>query len=360
MQRFEQNPSIRTRFAPKSYNIRRGREVRDYIIVVDSLTADIHTSSCDFVFILPENFDSVELVQVISGNIPETTESYLLMDIEELRAKKIYGFGNKNYSAILRYITPATASQNLLDLESENCSVFGDLGRLSQFHVRIYNRLGNLHSFGTDISIIASITNASPAVIQTTVNHGLVNGDVIHIENLTNMSTRSLTNSIEDTPWTITVTGVTTFSIVLDLSGEAADQQLTGTLAAYALGDNAYVEHIGDGSYHVESIVYNVPRNSTIVETDRIHAITVGKLVTITGMDNCATTADNNRFNGRHIVSFVSDTTHFDIEPVLSSYVTPRQATSVDLAYPLGQRGIILAEKFQCSFDIMIRASMHT
>lgn len=326
------------------------------VFAVDSLLSETnHISSTNFVYELPERLNGIISIELISGSIPETLEPFLYLDIENLRVKNIVGPRNRTYFAIIRYRLPAVAEQNLIDLETHNCIATGQIGTMTELRIKLYDRLGNLYNFGADRLILASMSNASPTVITTTVNHGLANGDIVYLRNVPNLSTFSLKQQVEETAWTVTVTGGTTFTIPFDLSGEAVNQQTTGTLVAYPLGQNAVVDHPGDISYAIVSIV--AFGSETRIETDKAHNITVGKLIKIYGMDNGATRTDNSKINSQHIVTTVSDNTHFDIPVSLSSYVTPSQVTGTEVAYTLGIRSDLYIAKYQCSFDFAIQAS---
>lgn len=64
------------------------------------------------------------------------------------------------------------------------------------------------HTGSTDFSI----SKANPAVVTTTTNHGLSSGDVVIFENLYQTSTTGMPQ-IDGIPFTVTVTGATTFTI---------------------------------------------------------------------------------------------------------------------------------------------------
>jgi hypothetical protein len=70
------------------------------------------------------------------------------------------------------------------------------------------------HTGSTDFSITA----ASPAVVTTTTNHGLVSGNVIVFSNLYQSSTTGM-QQMAGVPLTVTVTGATTFSVNWNASG---------------------------------------------------------------------------------------------------------------------------------------------
>jgi hypothetical protein len=70
------------------------------------------------------------------------------------------------------------------------------------------------HTGSTDFSITA----ANPPVVTTTTNHGLVSGDVVIFEGLFQTATTGMPQ-IDFIPFTVTVTGATTFTIPWDASG---------------------------------------------------------------------------------------------------------------------------------------------
>ena len=65
--------------------------------------------------------------------------------------------------------------------------------------------------FGASLAI-ASITKASPAVVTTTGNHGLVSGNVVIFQGLNQSATTGM-QQIAGMPFVVTVTGATTFTI---------------------------------------------------------------------------------------------------------------------------------------------------
>lgn len=70
---------------------------------------------------------------------------------------------------------------------------------------------GQLLQFGPTLSI-SGITKASAAVVTTTANHNLASGDVVVFQGLFQSSTTGMPQ-INGIPFTVTVTGATTFSI---------------------------------------------------------------------------------------------------------------------------------------------------
>lgn len=70
---------------------------------------------------------------------------------------------------------------------------------------------GQLLQFGPTLAI-SGITKASPAVVTTTTNHNLASGDVVIFQGLYQSSTTGMPQ-IAGIPFTVTVTGATTFTI---------------------------------------------------------------------------------------------------------------------------------------------------
>lgn len=70
---------------------------------------------------------------------------------------------------------------------------------------------GQLLQFGPTLNI-SGITKASAAVVTTTANHGLASGDVVVFQGLYQSSTTGMPQ-IAGIPFTVTVTGATTFTI---------------------------------------------------------------------------------------------------------------------------------------------------
>lgn len=70
---------------------------------------------------------------------------------------------------------------------------------------------GQLLQFGPTLQV-ASITKASPAVVTSAANHGLTSGDVVVFQGLFQSSTTGMPQ-IAGIPFTVTVTGATTFTI---------------------------------------------------------------------------------------------------------------------------------------------------
>lgn len=70
---------------------------------------------------------------------------------------------------------------------------------------------GQLLQYGPTLAI-SGITKADPAVVTTTTNHGLTSGDVVVFQGLFQSTTTGMPQ-IAGIPFTVTVTGLTTFTI---------------------------------------------------------------------------------------------------------------------------------------------------
>jgi len=70
---------------------------------------------------------------------------------------------------------------------------------------------GQLLQYGPSLQIV-SISKASPAVVTTSTNHGYASGDVVLMNGLYQSTTTGMPQ-IAGVPFTVTVTGLTTFTI---------------------------------------------------------------------------------------------------------------------------------------------------
>lgn len=327
----------------------------NFIVNINSALATTYTSSSDFVADLPFQLRSVKTIQVLTGNIPSTVESFLFMDIVEDREKKIYGGSGRRYTHLLRYDLP-TVVQNKIDYRESTGASVGDIGTLSQLSIKLYTPFEAINSFGLDKLTTISFTAASPTNINTTVAHGLITGDFVHFRNFPNASTSALEQRINTDRFVITFVNATNFTIAVDLSGEASPQQVHGYLPTYPLGSHATVSNRGNVSSSI-SLLTATP-GSTTITTATAHTLVSGQFISISGCDNCATVEDNNAINGNKYIIAVINPTTFTIPPVISSYVSPSQITGAPAAVVLGVGTDIYVDKFQCSFDIRINADM--
>lgn len=318
------------------------------IVSVDSMFASNYTSSCDFVFDLNETISHIKYVKLLSGSYPETTERSLFLDMIDFNKKPVQGPLNGRYSYVLRFGGSAGRT-NFQDLQNEGWIFKEDKPRLNQIRMKIYDTDSDLHSFGVDSASIRDITSGSPTTIRTTINHGLVNGDLIRIFGVDNMSTVTLNKNI-NYKWTVTVTAADTFTIPLNTTGEGASQPVTGvSTTPYTLGGNS--EIVLDTLYnYLQPATYVTHVNGTQVTTTTAHGLSVGQNIRIRGFDNGATVSDNNKMNAQHTIISIISPTSFTIGAALSAYPVNSPKTGI-ITYLLGSHGSIRIDKMQCSFD---------
>jgi hypothetical protein len=320
------------------------------IVSVDSIFADTYVSSCDFVYNLPEPVLNIKYVKLLGGTYPQTTERTLFLDLVDFNKKPVSGPYNGKYNHVLRF--DGTAGRTIFqDLLNEGWMFKEDKIRLNQMRIRVYDSDSQVHSFGTDAVGIAQITGGSPTSIQTSANHGLVNGDIVRIFDVDNMSTISLNKGM-NSRFVVTVTGANTFTVVFDTTGEAANQPKTGqSTTAYKLGLNSEIMLETDYSY-IDPNTYTAHADGTQISTFVAHNLVVGQTIRISGFDNGATASDNNKINGQHQVIRVINPTNFTIGAALSAYPVNSPKTGV-ITYALGSHGSVRIDKMQCSFDFM-------
>ncbi len=66
--------------------------------------------------------------------------------------------------------------------------------------------------------VITAITNANPGAVTTATNHGLTTGDTVNLVDVLGMTEVNLGETPELNPFTVTVTGLTTFTLGVDTS----------------------------------------------------------------------------------------------------------------------------------------------
>lgn len=349
-------------------------KIREYIISINSLDAttsingSTYRTSCDFDIPLLRPYDNVMEMELIGGYIPPTTEPYLFIDYID----KTLGIENNihtprgdDYDGILRYQLPATNSQNLLDHKSILTTIMGSNRRIDKLNIKLYDKNGDIASFGTDLLQVNSsigFSNANPSVITYVGNANFAPGDIIYIRNFTNGSTLAINKMINETIWTVNaIVSPTSIQIedpngnILDLSGEAANQQDTVDETPYALGSGAIVQNIAGLQLNDVTLI-SAFGGMTEVTTSGTHGYIAGQDIRIYDVKNCALQSDNNKMNKPHIINTITAPNRFTINETLSSYVTPRNTTNLSQpTHPLGSRAYILHDKYQCSFDIRFR-----
>lgn len=132
---------------------------------------------------------------------------------------------------------------------------------------------GQLFQFGPNLAI-SGITKAAAAVVTTTAPHGLTTGNVVIFQNLYQSSTTGMAQ-IDTIPFTVTVTGATTFTVNWNtnqsnftaLSGSPANAIVKQVLYPYIyMPDVAFISAITTGT-------------TTTVVTSNAHNMHVGQEV---------------------------------------------------------------------------------
>jgi len=326
-----------------------------YTFQVRSDHADLYRSSTDFVYRLRPPVEGCTGIQLIHGDIPPTTESSLAWNVNEMTTKNVYIANGRAVSGILRYDRRSLAVTDRLILDEIKTETPRQLiSRLETLTITIVDSEGAPFSFGDDSVSIVSISVANPCVITTSANHGLSNGDFIHIRLIDNMN-RSGKNNEFNTKHVVSGVTATTFTIPVDTTGQAANQVLTeSAVPAVPLGSNAEIKVTGSISRAISLIATDGSGGSRLT-FQLPHGFSVGQTIKITGMDNGATNTDNNRINQTHTIKAVGSTTQLDIFRSISDYTTPRIPTSIaGGAFLLGSNGLVTIDALQIVLEFAI------
>lgn len=123
---------------------------------------------------------------------------------------------------------------------------------------------------------VSTITKASPAVVTSSANHGLTSGDVVIFNNLTQTATTGM-QQIAGIPFTVTVTGLTTFTIPWNTNqaNYTAYDTSTSTVDGYFVKVlNPYL--YAPGANIVSAITLG---STTTIDTTSAHNFVVGQEV---------------------------------------------------------------------------------
>lgn len=133
---------------------------------------------------------------------------------------------------------------------------------------------GQLLQFGTTLTV-SSITKANPAVVTTSTDHGYKSGDVVILEGLFETSTTGMPQ-INGIPFTVTVTGSTTFTIPWNTNQSnytAIDGAATGTPRCKKV---LYPSIYFPGTSFISAITTGT---TTTIDTTSAHNFVVGQEV---------------------------------------------------------------------------------
>ena len=132
---------------------------------------------------------------------------------------------------------------------------------------------GQLLQYGPTLAI-SGITKASPAVVTTTTNHNLTSGDVVIFEGLFQSSTTGMPQ-INGLPFTVTVTGATTFTIPWD-TNQSNYTALSGSPASASVKKVLYPYLYFPGQSFISNITTGT---TTTIDTTDAHNFVVGQEV---------------------------------------------------------------------------------
>ncbi len=121
---------------------------------------------------------------------------------------------------------------------------------------------------------IASITKASPAVVTTTGNHGLVTGNVVIMTGLYQSASTGM-QQIAGLPFTVTVTGATTFTIPYN-TNQSNFTALSGSPAGAVMRQVLYPYLYFPGVSFISAITTGA---TTTIDTTTNHNLVVGQEV---------------------------------------------------------------------------------
>jgi hypothetical protein len=134
---------------------------------------------------------------------------------------------------------------------------------------------GNILQYGAAINI-TDITKASPAAVTTGTVHGLKTGDVVILQNLTQSATTGM-QQIAGIPFTVTVTGTTTFTIPWNTNQSNYTVYADGTATAQAtMVKVLYPSLYFPGANVITSITTGT---TTTINTTSAHNFVVGQEV---------------------------------------------------------------------------------
>ena len=132
---------------------------------------------------------------------------------------------------------------------------------------------GQMLQFGPTLSI-SGITKASAGVVTTTANHNLTSGDVVVFQGLFQSSTTGMPQ-INGVPFTVTVTGATTFSIPWN-TNQSNYTALSGSPAGATVKKVLYPFIYFPGTTVISSITTGT---TTTIDTTSAHNLRVGQEV---------------------------------------------------------------------------------
>lgn len=136
---------------------------------------------------------------------------------------------------------------------------------------------GQLLQYGARIQV-ASITKASPAVVTAGANHNLVSGDVVVFQGLYQSATTGM-QQIAEIPFTVTVTGATTFTIPWN-TNQSAYTAISGSPSGAYFKKVLYPYLYAPGHNVISAIAVDTPSTGLYtIDTTSAHNFVVGQEV---------------------------------------------------------------------------------
>ncbi len=342
------------------------KRMRHLILTSSSKNVIEYVSSCNFKVQLPpifvgddKNIDGIQMTSAIIPNIRNITglslKPYLMLKIKELKGFVYTNGATETVNSTIDYDLKNTEVGNFILVEPYHpqWNVPEGSKLIKELTLQILTPGGMQYDFLNSKYIILSMTNANPTVI-TIGPHGLIIGDLVFIRKITNASSTGMQATIEsDEPYPITAIGANTITIgTLDLSSQAANQQDTGTLAAYPLGQGAQIANVSNGKFfaYVPGVSSFSTASPTVFNTGGVpHGFNTGDTIRITGFINGSTSFINGSMNQYSVITVTGANT-FTIPVDLSGEAANQVTTGIRPAYPLGQAGLILDDKKQTTF----------
>jgi len=146
---------------------------------------------------------------------------------------------------------------------------------------------GQLLQYGPTLAI-SGITKANPAVVTTTTNHGLTSGDVVVFQGLYQSTTTGM-QQIQGVPFTVTVTGLTTFTIPWN-TNQSNYTALSGSPSGATVKKVLYPYLYFPGTTVISAITTG---STTTIDTTDAHNFRVGQEVAFRIPSDWATTQLN-------------------------------------------------------------------
>jgi hypothetical protein len=341
--------------------------------IVNSAHTDLknHKSSCNFIVKIPGLLDlkNIDSVTFLGGTIPNfispniiSQVPYLLLEITEIN-----GFVNSNslsnrVFSLMYWDTGAiVANSNFLTIKPSHVkkNPIQNIGKLLNLSIKILDPDGEVFSFGNDILNVTSFTNTNPSTITTTINHGLTTGDSIVIKCFNNASNKNTEKFITTSKgFIVTVTGVNTFTIPLDLSTQSVNQNLTSDESAYNLGINSNIIRYPNGNlsnnFRPTLSTYSTA-NPTTINIGNIHGLVTGQQIKIANFDNGSSFLINQLINNVHTVT-VTGVNTFTIPVDLSAQAATQQKTGTRNPFTLGSESKIIIKNLQISLNLLFES----